>query len=195
MYLPLFFDPTLDLERLRTTLDTCGTWSRRNVVRGLGKAQMAALFEACAGADPLTLDDIVPTTDPLVEVIHTGKNSLPMFNHFEKRFCRPDGDDPPAELWGYNHQTMSAFTGPGYFVATADDKGEIVIDYTRLPPRKVASWPEIIPNSDRLGRFVWGGMIDRLRRVTPQITIGRAYRYGKATDDYFALYREDPPAV
>lgn len=195
MYLSLFFDPTLDLERLRTTLDTCGTWARRNAVRGLDKAKMAALFEACAGADALTLDDIVPTTDALIEVIHSGKNSLPMFNRFEKRFCRPDGDDPAAELWGYNHQSMSAFTGPGYFVATADDKGEIVIDYTRQPPRKPASWPEIIPNSERLGRFVWGGMVDRLRRVTPQVTIGRAYRYGKATDDYFALYREDPPAA
>lgn len=193
MYLQLFFDPSLELERLRTTLDTCGPWSRRNAVRGLDKAKMAALFEACAGADALSLDDIVPVTDPLVEVIHSGKNSLPLFNHFEKRFCRPDGDDPPAELWGYNHQSMSAFTGPGYFVATADEKtGEIVIDYGRQPPRKPASWPEIIPNSARLGSIVWGGMVDRLRRVTPTVTIGRAYRNGKATEDYFALCREEP---
>ena len=153
---------------------------------------MAALFEASAGADALTLDDIVPVADALVEVIHTGRNSLPAFNEFEKRFCRPDGDEPPAELWGYNHQAMSFFTGPGYFVATADDKGEIVIDYGRQPPRKPASWPAIVPNGARLGRFVWVGMVDRLRRVTPQVFIGRAYRHGKATDDYFALVREEP---
>ncbi len=195
MYLPLFFEPTLDLERLRTTLDTCGPWARRHAVQGLTKREMAALFEACKGADALTLDDIVPVTDPLVEVIHKGKNSLPLFSHFEKRFCRPDGDSPPAELWGYNHQDMSVFTGPGYFVATADEAtGEIVIDYGRQPPRKPASWPAIVPNSDRIGRFVWVGMVDRLRRVTAQVTIGRAYRHGKATDDYFALCREEPKA-
>lgn len=192
MDLPLFFEPTLNLEHLRTVLDTCGPWSRRHAVRGLDKAKMAALFEASAGADALTLDDIVPVADPLVEVIHTGRNSLPAFNDFEKRFCRPDGDEPPAELWGYNHQAMSFFTGPGYFVATADDKGEIVIDYGRQPPRKPASWPAIVPNGARLGRFVWVGMVDRLRRVTPQVFIGRAYRHGKATDDYFALVREEP---
>ncbi len=197
MYLALYFDPSPDLERLRTMLDTCGTWSRRNAVRGLDKRMMAALYEASQGADALSLDDIVPVTDPLVEVIHSGKNSLPMFNRFEKRFCRPDGDDAKPELWGYNHQSMSGFTGPGYFVATADEgTGEIVIDYTRQPPRKVGSWPEIIPNEAKLGRFVWGGMVDRLRRVTGNVTIGRAYRHGKATDDYFALVREEPaPAV
>jgi hypothetical protein len=191
MYLSLYFEPHLELERFRAMLDTLGAWSRRNAARGLDKRSMATLFEASANADPLTLDDFVPPSDPLVEVIHSGRNSLPMFNRFEKRFCRPDGEDPPAELWGYNHQSMSVFTGPGYFVATVD-KGEIVVDYGREPPRKPASWPEIIGNRARLGPLVWGGMVDRIRRVSTHVSIGRAWRRGAASDDYFVLCREDP---
>jgi hypothetical protein len=195
MYLPIFFEPTPDLERFRTMLDTCGTWSRRNAVRTLDGRSMAALFEASAGHEALTLDDIVATSDPLVEVIHSGKNSLPMFNRFEKRFCRTDDDNASTELWGYNHQTMMPFTGPGYFVASINDKGELLIDYGRQPPRKPTSWPEIIPNSARLGSLVWGGMTDILRKVTSNVFIGRAWRNGKPEDNYFALYREDPPVA
>lgn len=195
MYLPLYFEPKIDLDRLRTMLDTCGPWARRNAVRTLDGRQMAALFEACDGAEALTLDDIVPVTDPLKQVIHSGKNSLAAFNRFEKRFCRADGEGNESVLWGYNHQTMSGFTGPGYFVASVDDKGQVAIDYGKLPPRKPAGWPEIISNSARLGFIVWGGMTDYLRKVTSHVTIGRAWRNGKPSNDYFALCREDPPAV
>jgi hypothetical protein len=191
MYLQVFFEPKLDLERLRPMLDTCGHWSRRNAIRGLSKQMMAALFEASADADPLTLDDIVPATEPLVEVIQHGRNSLPLFNNFQKRFCKPDGEGAGDVLWGYNHADTSVFTGPGYFVARIEDK-ELVVDYGALPPRKPASWPEIIPNSARIGRFVWVGMVDRVRRVSTHVSIGRAWRGGKASDDYFALCREDP---
>lgn len=192
MDLNLFFDPELDLERLRNTLDTCGPWARRHAVGGLDKRKLAKLYEASEGAEALTLDYFVPASEPLQEVIHWGKNSLPLFNHFQKRFCRPDGEGLENELWGYNHQSTATFTGPGYFVATVDDKGEGIVDYGRLPPRKPGSWPEIIPNSARIGRFVWVGMVDRLRKVSAHVTIGRAYRHGKPSDDYFALCREDP---
>lgn len=194
MYLPLFFDPRVDLERLRTMLDTCGPWARRNAVRTLDARMMAALFEASADADALTLDDYVPVSDALVEVIHSGKNSHPLFNRFEKRFCRPDGDDGGDELWGYNHQFWQTFSGPGYFTARIEGR-EFVIDYGRQPPRKPAAWPEIIPNSDRVGRFVWVGMVDRMRRVTAHVSIGRVWRHGKAVDEYFALCREDPKSA
>jgi len=61
-----------------------------------------------------------------------------------------------------------------------------------VPPRKPASWPEILPNSARLGRFVWVGMVDRVRKVSTHVSIGRAWIRGKVTDNYFALCREDP---
>lgn len=191
MYLQVFFEPKLDLERLRATLDTCGPWSRRNALRALDKRAMAALFEASADAEPFTLDDVVPAGEPLVEVIHAGRNSLPLFNDFEKRFCKPDGEGAGDVLWGYNHSPTAVYTGPGYFVARVEDK-ELVIDYAAVPPRKPASWPEILPNSARLGRFVWVGMVDRVRRVSTHVSIGRAWRGGKVTDNYFALCRVDP---
>ena len=51
---------------------------------------------------------------------HYGKNSMPMFTLFEKRFYRPEGQDPnaPRELCGANFQRISPLTGPGYFVVT-----------------------------------------------------------------------------
>jgi len=84
-------------------------------------------------------------------------------------------------------------TGPGYFVTRpADDAdGEIDIDYCLLPTQKVESWPEIVPQESRLGRFVYSGMVDRLRRVSSHVTIGRAIIKGKATHNYFLLCRED----
>lgn len=187
----LFFEPELDLERLRTVLETSGFWARRNATRHLATKQMAALFEA---AEPCTLDYLCPTTEPLVEVIQHGRNTLPAFNNFQKRFCRPDGDGEGDVLWGYNHNDPmpGVLTGPGYFVARIDDKGECLIDYGKLPPRKPASWPKIIPNEARIGRFVWVGMTDVVRKVSDTVSVGRAFRGGKAMDAWFMLCRQDP---
>ena len=67
MFLQTFFEPKLDLERLRAMLDTCGPWARANAVRTLTVPQMKALFEGCE-AEGLTLDAMVPTGEALVEV-------------------------------------------------------------------------------------------------------------------------------
>ena len=196
MFIQTFFEPKLDLDRLRAMLDTCGLWARINAVRSLSPAQMKLLYEACAGAEALTLDAMVPTGEALVEVIHHGKNSLPVFSHFQKRFCRPDGDDCPDQLWGYNHNggLQMAVTGPGYFLATLTDKGEVLVDYAKVPPRKPAGWPTIMGPTARAGIFVWAGMTDVLRKVSEHVTIGAAYKGGKAMEQYFALCREDPKA-
>jgi hypothetical protein len=163
-------------------------------VVALRRPQMAALFEAAAGQPPLTLADLVPPdVPPLVPVIHEGKNSLPMFTRFQKRCCRPPGN-PPDELWGYNEQSFRWHTGPGYFVVHHDDRGELVIDYTRLPPDKPPSWPRIIPNSARLGRFIYNGTVDVLRRVAGGVTIGRAFRRSGPMDAWFALVRREARA-
>jgi hypothetical protein len=196
MFLPLYFDPKLDLERLRAMLDTCGPWARANAVRGLNPTQMKALFEGVEGGEALTLDAMVPTGEALTEVIHHGKNTLPAFSHFQKRFCRPDGDEHPDQLWGYNHNggVQMAVTGPGYFVATLTEKGEVLIDYAKVPPRKPESWPAIMGPTARAGSLVWAGMTDVLRKVSEHVTIGAAYKGGKAMGQYFALCREDPKA-
>jgi hypothetical protein len=147
---------------------------------------------------PVGPDHFVPTgTEPLTEVIHHGKNTLPTSNFFQKRFCLADDDS--GDLYGYNHQSFAWATGPGYFVAhpTEDEPNppsSYLIDYTRLPPKKPASWPRIRTNEERLSRFVYSRMKDYMRRVSEHVSIGRAYRSGKAMDAWFVLCREDPPA-
>jgi len=194
MYLQIFFEPKLDLDRLRAMLDTCGHWSRVNAIRSLNKAQMKTLFEACEEGGALALDFMVPTSEPLVEVIHHGKNCLPVFSHFQKRFCRPDGDDAPDQLWGYNHNggVQMAVTGPGYYVSTLTEKSEVLVDYAKVPPRKPASWPTIMGPKERAGFLVWDGMTDVLRKVSEHVSIGAAYKNGKPMEQYFVLCREDP---
>jgi hypothetical protein len=139
---------------------------------------------------------VQPGTGPLVEVIHHGKNTLPMHNFFQKRFCLADDDS--TELWGYNHQSLAWATGPGYFVAhpAAEDEkdgpSDYYIDYTRIPPKKPETWPGIITNEKKLGRFVYSGMKDYMRKVSEHVSIGRAYKGGKPMNAWFVLCREDP---
>lgn len=194
MYMNLFFEPKLDLDRLRSTLDGMGFWGRRHAAHSLSHRQMAELYDALADDPAMSLEFFSPNSEPLVEAIHWGHNSLPAFSSFQKRFCRPDGDTPPDELWGYNHNSalVSTFAGPGYFTAVINEKNEAVIDYGRLPPRKPTAWPTIIANEARLGRFVWSNMVDVVRKVNDQVSIGRAIRSGKPLDTWFVLCREDP---
>jgi hypothetical protein len=197
MDLTVLIEPKINLERLSEVLDGLGHEGRVHCVRGWDKKQMTALFEACAGFRALTIDHFAPSSmAPLAEVIHDGKNSLPAFSHFQKRFCRPSAEssDSQGKLWGYNHQVtewLAPVIGPGYFVTKASDSpGEIVIDYKELPPEKCASWPEIESN-DGSGRLVYGGMVDHMRGISNNISIGRAEKGGKMMDAYFVLVRRD----
>jgi hypothetical protein len=189
-----FKSSTLDVAGLERSLASMDPAQKLAWVRSLGRRAQRDLFEACAGR-AVKLTDIVPASHPaMTEVICEGKNTLPTFKLFQKRFCQASPDD--GVLYGYNHQTMTPFTGPGYFV-TVDDPatGEAVIDYRRLPDRKPEGWPAIIPNENRLGIFVYSGMVDRLRRVTPDIFIGRAFRGDKPMNAWFTLYRTLPLAA
>jgi len=193
MDVSVLLEPTIDLTRLAEVLDGLGHEGRVHTIRTWTKKRQAELFEAAKGKMPLDLDFLVPASvGPLVEVIHEGQNTLPMFNHFQKRFAKLEGED--FAIGGYNHQTMSPLTGPGYFVVKkgeGEHEGELAIDYTKLPKSKPASWPEIKPNEGGLGALVYGGMVDYLRGISTHVSIGRAYK-GKAMDAWFALVRKDP---
>ena len=78
--------------------------------------------------------------------------------------------------------------GPGYFVAY-EQNGEVVFDYTRLPPTQPVGWPRRRSNNYLLSFFVYRNMVDILRGITPEITIGRATRRGKPIDAWFVLCR------
>ena len=87
---------------------------------------------------------------------------------------------------------MSPVTGPGYFLARPDpDSDEVLVDYGKLPTSRPDSWPEIRSNERGLSRFVYGFMVDRLRRVSEHVTIGSAWRKGKDMGSYFVLSRAD----
>jgi hypothetical protein len=167
-------------------------------IRSLGRAQQRALWDAVDGFRPVGLSDIVPTATPAEQQVrHFGKNSLPMFTHFEKRFLRPKAEDAaaPKELHGYNFQSSaigSWFGGPGYFVAVPHaTRPEVLIDYRRLPETHPESWPEIRSNERGGARLVYGFMVDTLRRVSEHVTIGRANRHGKDMDAWFLLCRDE----
>ncbi|MBM4381534.1 MAG: hypothetical protein FJ086_19885, partial [Deltaproteobacteria bacterium] len=95
-------------------------------------------------------------------------------------------------LWGFNAQEpkwLESVITPGYFVARGHGDGEVEIDYRAEAPGKAEAWPEILPNSARVGRFVYFQMQDFMRGVSRHVTIGRATRHGKEMPAWFALCR------
>lgn len=184
----------MDVVALAEFLERLDSGTRVAQVRSLGKAEQARLYDAAAGVRPIGLEHFVAAdAAPLAEVIHAGRNSLSAFRIFEKRFCRPSGDTVAEELWGYNEHRARAMTGPGFFVAVPGEPGEVVVDYTRVPPAKPGAWPAVRSNDAFRGRFVYGrGMRDVLRGVGEHVSIGRAFRRGKPMDSWFVLCRVDP---
>lgn len=147
------------------------------------------LWTAVADAAVVTLADMVPTDSaPLREVIFHGKNSLPAFTLFQKRFCRPPGGG--NELWGYNHQSLAWLIGPGYFVVHEDRKRGAAVDYREVPPDRPSAWPDIKPNDRGFSRFVFRNMVDYMRRVSQHVFVGAATRNGVELGNYFILCRE-----
>jgi hypothetical protein len=193
--MPMISDPAVAPSSIAGFFDGLDAALRPRVARRLGPREQRALYAKVEGFAELELVDLVPSDKAdLEEVRHLGRNTLPLFRLFEKRFCRLPGSAPesPGTLAGYNFQTMSPITGPGYFLAVEDEKTrEILVDYHKLPTQKPVAWPEIRSNEKGLARFVYGFMIDRLRRVSEHVTIGSAARNGRELGSYFILSRRD----
>jgi hypothetical protein len=153
----------------------------------LGLGALVALWELASAAAPLAVSDVLPATREPFKPLHwAGKNSLPLFSHFEKRFYR----DEAGRVWGYNHQAVAlagAVTGPGYFAVTPhrDNGDQVLVDYARLPERAPPGWPPITSNSRGLSYLVFHGLEDSLRRVCDGVVIGKANKAGQ----YFSLVR------
>lgn len=189
----MILDDAVPCQSISSFLDALGDDLRPGVVRRMGPKEQKRLYERAAGFRSVQLIDLVPPDQAdLQEVRHFGRNTLPAFRIFEKRFCRLPGEDAssPEALAGYNHQTMSLVTGPGYFMARNDPAtAEVLVDYGRLPTQKPGAWPDVRPNERGLSRFVYGFMVDRLRRVSEHVTIGSAARKGRDMGSYFVLSR------
>jgi hypothetical protein len=181
-----------DAAKIAAFLDGLDHGGRMTAITALqGTTEQAKLYDINAGAPAVTMAELVPVeTPPLREVIWHGKNSLPMFTLFQKRFCRPKGDRGAQELWGYNHQTMAWVTGPGYFVCHQDGPIPAAIDYRVVPPEAPPGWPDVKRNDQGLSRFVYANMVDYLRRVSKHVLIGRAHKGGKEMPNWFLLCRE-----
>jgi hypothetical protein len=184
----------VDMDALEAVFDDAAHDERVQAIRKFTPKIQRKLFDAAEGRAVEIAQIVPPERGSLQEVVHEGQNTLPAFRHFQKRFCRPSADQRMSDrevLWGYNHQTMAPFTGPGYFVAYQDpDSQEVWIDYRETPAERPDHWPHIVDNKARLGRFVYHGMVDRLRRISQHCTIGRAYK-GKPMNAWFALVRKD----
>jgi hypothetical protein len=192
MDLTTLLEPTIDLARVAAVLDGLGHEGRVHATRTWGKKRQVDLYEAAKG-NAIDLDFLVPAgVGKGVEVIHQGHNTLLLHNEFQKRFVRLEGDE--YEVAGYNFQSLSMFSGPGYFVVRpgeGEHEGELAIDYTKLPKTKPAGWPELAPNGGIIPGLVYGNMIDYLRKISAHVSIGRAWKHGKPIQAWFALVRKD----
>jgi hypothetical protein len=185
---------SVDSRAVCALLDGLEHPERLEAVCSLGRGEQRRLYASADGFLPVRLVDLVsPNAEDMVPVRHFGKNTLPAFRIFEKRFCRPEGVDPeaPDRLYGFNFQALSWVTGPGYFVArNAAERPEVLIDYHEVPTVVPEGWPAVRGNEQGLSRFVYGFMIDTLRRVSQHVTIGSAARKGKDMGSFFVLCRE-----
>ncbi|MGE4650389.1 MAG: hypothetical protein AAEJ53_05835 [Myxococcota bacterium] len=192
--LGLLRDARVDPAAVRERLDGFGHDARLELTRALGPREQRRLYEAVAGFETLALADLVPPhVGDMHEVRHFGRNTLPAFTHFEKRFCRPAGAsaERPERLYGYNHAAVRPLVGPGYFVARASEPaGEVLVDYNQLPSAAPEGWPGIRRNEVGVSRFVYGFMVDSLRRVSEHVSIGSAARHGREMGSWFVLCRE-----
>jgi hypothetical protein len=179
-------------ERISAFMEGLSPDARLEQAMSLRGKEVAALYVACPGGGTPSLEDIVPSS--LGEdrtVIFQGRNSLPAFTSFQKRFARLGG-----ELVGYNHQTMSFFTGPGIFVvkeahADADVPGELYFDYTATPSKIPTGYPAFKRNDSGLSSLVYAHMKDYMRTVCSGVMVGAAYKKGKAENAFFVLARVD----
>jgi hypothetical protein len=165
-------------------LDALEEVTRILEVRGVSAALQRKLWSIVEG-NGVSLESFLPERDETV--IYAGKNSLPLFRLFEKRFVRKN----EGAVFGYNEQFWRLFTGPGFFVVREDQSGELLFDYTQTPQQAPAGWPRARGHMG-IGYLVYGGMIDRNRRVSKHTVLGAAFRRGKAIGQYYLLTKTTP---
>ena len=169
---------TASLSELAAQLDNLGHAGRLAWAYGLNEREQKAL---CALAEGSTLPpDEILNADGSV-AIYPGRNGLPLFNRFQKRFARL-GD----EVVGYNHNDqlggplnfiVRRLVGPGHFTAYEGPDGDgLWIDYRRVPSRRHPEFPELIDNDHGIRALVFGNMVDVLRRVSDHVFIGDAFK-------------------
>jgi hypothetical protein len=188
-------DPELGIAAIATHLDALDPAERAAQALALDRPRQRQLYDKAAHAPAIDLAHFVG--DAVGEVIHDGRNTLPLpspFRNFQKRFCRTTDT---ARLFGYNEGISRRAIGPGYFVAVATAgrpawtaRGPVVVDYYQVPDGAVpGGWPHVVANDRGLQRFVYRGTRDFMRRVSRHVSIGAAYKGERPLDHYFVLCR------
>lgn len=193
------FEPRSELDRvlehgashaqIAALLDGLAPQARVAQALSLRGSAVRRLYDSVAGAEPLALAELVPDgAPPAATFIFEGRNSLPTFSRFQKRFARTSA----GRILGHNYQPWSVVTGPGYFVAeppsaSADVPSEPFLDYTQAPGAEPTGWPRYRPNDWGPSRLVFGGLKDYLRRVARGVVVGKAFRRGRPAGQYFVL--------
>ncbi len=170
-----------DILTLSTALDAATQEQRIAWLQRLPARQVAVLYDLAEGQQ-LTVEAMHSAEGDVV--IHQGMNSMALFRGFQKRMVLHEG-----QLKGYNHQPWAWLVGDGTFIVrpSPDVEGELWFDYTLLPDSGFPEFPPPKDNTAGLSRFVYGNMIDVVRRVSAHITIGKAYIGDKPRGQYFAL--------
>ena len=187
--------PTLAERRedIAAALDALPTEAQVNWIRGLSGRQLGALYALSQGST-LKASEFVRADGQVT--ICEGKNGLPLFTNFQKRFARL-GD----QIVGYNHNPafQTFFVGPGHFVFedSPDVPGETWVNYCKVPEARHPEFPELVPNENLFtlpapfARWTYGDMIDIVRRVSRQVVIGFSVKpsgnWGPNAGQYFAL--------
>jgi hypothetical protein len=178
-------------DMIRTYLDGLDPRARVDEALSLGGRDVAKLSRAVAGGMATTITDFVPKgSSPDTTIIFEGKNSLPVFTRFQKRFATLSS----GQTIGYNHGSTAVATGPGYFVVRAADDaadvpGQAYFDYTGTPEGVPVGWPPYKPNDVGLSNLVYKNMKDYMRQVARGVYVGEAYKLGKPQKAWFILAR------
>lgn len=184
-----------DAGEIASFLDSLVLADQISAARSLqGGSLQGALWKAVSQVPRVSTDQMVPADYPeLRPIIFHGKNSLPVFTDFQKICFRPEGCAGQSVAWGYNETKIRNWIGAGYYVLhdTADSAhGGAAFDYTQLPDKGLPAWPEVLPNTAGISRFIYAHMIDYMRRVSEDVFIGSAVRNGREMNSYFVVVRE-----
>ncbi len=175
----------VDVASLAARLDAMGHDERVRCLYSVRRRDFARIFTAAAGYRRIDLDYAVAARVPALQSVrHVGINSLPLFRDFAKLMYRTS-----TGAAGRNSLMWSWVTGPGYFTVRAEE-GELLLDYVELPEQHPLDWPPVRSNARGFSFFVFRGLVDRVRAISDHVTIGRAFRNGKPTRNYFFLVRE-----
>ncbi len=154
----------------------------------LGSKEQQQLYALAKDAEVIALEQLVPQGQLNQAEVFEGRNSLPLYSRFQKRFFRQSD----GRIFGNNTSPTEWLIGPGYFEvlpSTDQSRGALLIDYSYYPKQGLADWRPVVDNRKGASRFVYGGLQDYCRKVTDDLYICWVFRDGKDQGKTFVLAR------